>query len=220
MEKENIIAFCSKCNVQSILKSVASHTITTPENPLQAQEDPTGTPYYISVYELGVCERCDTVFLVESCYYDIPDAGVSAFQGQEILYPKEKRLILDENIPKGIKRIYSQALGSYSCGLYEPCVIMCRKTLEAICVEFEIKKGDLKSRLLLLEKNGIIDQKLLSWSDELRMIGNDAAHDMNIVIEKVDAQDAIEFLDAIMLYVFLLDKKFQDFKNRRISKNA
>ncbi|AOS82917.1 hypothetical protein BIU88_01400 [Chlorobaculum limnaeum] len=119
-----------------------------------------------------------------------------------------------------MRKIYSQAISSYNCGLYEPCVIMCRKTLEAICVEFGIKKGDLKSRLVLLEKNGIIDQKLLSWSDELRMIGNDAAHDMCVLIEKSDAQDAIDFLDAILLYVFLLDKKFQDFKNRRISKNA
>ncbi len=74
-------------------------------------------------------------------------------------------------------------------------------------------------RLESLRKNGHIDQKLLTWADELRLIGNDAAHDLDIVIEQVDAQDALEFVEAILMYAFSLTLKFEEFKKRRASKS-
>ncbi len=70
-----------------------------------------------------------------------------------------------------------------------------------------------------LQRTGQIDQKLMTWADELRLIGNDAAHDLDIVIEKVDAQDALDFVEAILMYAFSLTRKFEEFKNRRALKS-
>jgi hypothetical protein len=67
---------------------------------------------------------------------------------------------------------------------------MCRKYLEALFQELGATKDNLKERLVALRERGHIDQKLLAWADELRLIGNDAAHDLNVVIEQVDARDA------------------------------
>ena len=69
-----------------------------------------------------------------------------------------------------------------------------------------------------MRTNGHSDQKLLTWADELRLIGNDAAHDLDIVIDQIDAQNALEFVEAILMYVFSPTRKFEEFKNRRVSK--
>jgi hypothetical protein len=124
-----------------------------------------------------------------------------------------------DGMPETASRVYAAAARSYQVGLYEPCVIMCRKCIEALCQELGATKGNLKQRLENLQTNGHIDQKLLTWADELRLIGNDAAHDLNIVIEQVDAQNALEFVEAILMYVFSLTRKFEEFKNRRASKS-
>jgi len=62
-----------------------------------------------------------------------------------------------------------------------------------LCRELGATKGNLKDRLVELGEVGQIDQKLLAWADELRLIGNDAAHDLDVMIERVDARDALDF---------------------------
>ena len=42
--------------------------------------------------------------------------------------------------------------------------------------------------------------------------------DLDIVIDQIDAQNALEFVEAILMYVFSLTRKFEEFKNRRVSK--
>lgn len=107
-------------------------------------------------------------------------------------------------MPETASWAYTAAARSFQVGLYEPCVIMCRKCIEGLCQELGATKGNLKQRIGNLQKNGHIDQKLLTWADELRLIGNDAAHDLDIVIERVDAQNALEFVEAILMCAFSL----------------
>jgi len=221
MTEENEIktfdVFCNRCNLQTTARVVAAHVKTTPVNPHEALTDPVDTPYYVTVYAIALCSKCDTVFLVESEFYEIP-GEVCAPQGVSVLYPTDRNISTD-GMPETASRAYAAAARSYQVGLYEPCVIMCRKCIEALCQELGATKGNLKQRLEDLRKNGHIDQKLLTWADELRLIGNDAAHDLDIVIEQVDAQNALEFVEAILMYAFSLTRKFEEFKKRRASKS-
>ena len=120
-----------------------------------------------------------------------------------------------EGIPPIVGRAYSNAVRSFDVGLYEPCVIMSRKCIEAVCKELGATKGNLKQRLSALGDDGKIDQNLLAWADQLRLIGNDAAHDLEIVIEQIDARDALDFVEAILMYVFTLNRRFEEFLERR-----
>jgi len=209
--------FCRQCNLQSEARVVATYTKTTPANPGEAAVDPVDTPYYVTEYALALCGKCEAVFLKESDFYEIP-GDVWAPQGETILYPADHNFSMD-GMPECIARAYSTAARSYQAGLYEPCVIMCRKCIEALCKELGATKGNLKDRLAGLQRTGQIDQKLLTWADELRLIGNDAAHDHDIEIEQVDAQDALDFVEAILMYAFSLTRKFDEFKNRRALKS-
>ncbi len=189
---------------------VATYVKRTPENPLA---DPDDTPYRVFEYATAACGRCESVFLVEREHYEVP-GEFSAPQGERVLYPTARQF-LTEGMPTSVARSYSAAADSLTRGLYEPCVIMCRKCLEALCREQGATKGSLKERLVQLGEAGQIDQKLLVWADELRLIGNDAAHDLDVVIEQVDARDALDFVEAILMYAFSLNRKFEEFQKRR-----
>ncbi len=164
-------------------------------------------------YATAVCIRCKSVFFLESESYEVP-GDFSAPQGERVLYPTSRQISTD-GVPASVARAYSTAADAFVRGLYEPCVIMCRKCLEALCRELRATKGNLKERLVALRDAGQIDQKLLAWADELRLIGNDAAHDLDVVIEQADARDSLHFVEAILMYVFSLSRRFEELKNRR-----
>ena len=215
-EMKTFDVFCNRCNLQTTARVVATHVKTSPINEQVALTDPLDTPYYTTEYAIALCCKCEMVFLVESEFYEIP-GEVCAPQGLSVLYPSDRNVSTD-SMPETASRVYADAARSYQVGLYEPCVIMCRKCIEALCQELGAKKGNLKERLAKLQKSGHIDQKLLTWADELRLIGNDAAHDLEITIEQVDALNALEFVEAILMYAFSLTRKFEEFKKRRASK--
>ena len=212
-EIRTIDVFCENCNVRVAARIVATHVKSTPHDVGTSFTDPADAHYDVFEYAIAVCGRCESVFLVELTSYEIP-GEVSAPQGERVLYPTSRQ-ISTEGMPASIARAYSTAARAFRVGLHEPCVIMCRKCLEALCEELGATKGNLKERLVTLRERGHIDQKLLAWADELRLIGNDAAHDLNVIMEQVDARDALEFVEAILMYAFSLNRRFEEFKNRR-----
>ena len=213
-ESRTIDAFCTDCNVQVAARVVATHGKSTPQSGFEmiTTDDPTSVPYDVVEYAIAVCGRCELVFLVESTCVEIE--GISMPPGERVLYPSSRRISMD-GVPATVVRAYSNAARSFSVGLYEPCVIMSRKCIEAVCEELGATKGNLKERLSILGENGKIDQNLLAWANQLRLIGNDAAHDLKIVIEQIDARDALDFVEAILMYVFTLNRRFEEFLERR-----
>jgi hypothetical protein len=95
---------------------------------------------------------------------------------------------------------------------------MCRKCLEALCHEHGFSSGSLKTKLFGLKEQGIIDAKLHKWTDGLRLVANDAAHEFEARVHSHDAKDALEFIEAIISYVFLLGKRFEVFESRQRKK--
>jgi uncharacterized protein DUF4145 len=215
-EARTIDLFCESCNVQTAARVVATHVKSTIRD--SALGDPADAHYDVVEYAIAVCGRCESVFLVESTFYEIPGEMISAPQGERILYPISRQITMD-NVPAAAARAYLSAARSFTVGLYEPCVIMCRKCLEAVCQELGATRGNFKQRLVALQDQGQIDQKLLTWADELRLVGNDAAHDLEVVIEQLDAQDALDFVEAILMYTFSLNRRFEEFKARRVAKH-
>jgi hypothetical protein len=48
-----------------------------------------------------------------------------------------------------------------------------------------------------------------------RLVGNEAAHDVEAAVTADDARDILEFTEALLMYVFTLDTKFRSFAERR-----
>ncbi len=207
--------YCPTCNMQVELIEKGSYTRSRPADESVIEPyDPTDIPWIHEEYVLCNCPKCETAFLLKHEWYEVPAVSETVLSEPVILYPSSSRLPIS-SLPNTIAKPYNNAVRSYEVGLYESCVIMCRKCLEALCHEYDIKKGNLKAKLTALKEIGLIDSKLHSWTDGLRLIGNDAAHEIDIQIDQQDAKDALEFVEAAISYIFLLSKKFQDFQTRR-----
>ena len=210
-KKRTIDVYCQSCNLLVAATKVASY-----EQSFRKfhNSDPVNDFYDDIEYVLVVCGRCKSVSLVQLKNINVAGEFLAP-QEERALYPTNKRLSTDD-LPTSISSSYLDAARSFQVGLYEPCVIMCRKCLEALCLERNGNLGrNLKQKLKLLFESGQIDQKLFEWADQLRLIGNDAAHDLDVRIEQDDAKDAFEFLEAILIYTFMLNRRFEDFKARR-----
>ena len=215
---ETISLFCVPCNAQIEAQVIAQHTYTELA-PGGDPAYPVDSLHYVTVFTFAACKRCGQPFLTEQCFNEIP-GDFSLPQDDAIqIYPQQRNIPL-ESIPGTVSRPYLAALTALRVQLYEPCVIMCRKCVEALCSERGASKGNLSQRLVRIQQDGKIDKILLTWADGLRMIGNDAAHDLNADITIADAKDAIEFVEAILLYVFVLQERFSEFQNRRLKKKS
>ena len=174
--------------------------------------------YYGMHYSVCLCRRCSQPFLVRESYYGIP-GEFETITEMTILYPVESKLPL-ESLPDTVKMAYDQALKSFRASLFEPCVLMCRKCLEAVCKTFGVKGRNLSERLTALSEANYIDDRLLNWAHAIRLLGNEAAHEIEVPVSKEDARDIIEFTEAILIYVFSLTKRFESFEARKLKPNV
>jgi len=134
--------------------------------------------------------------------------GELIFQYPPLRIPFEK-----ENIPGQILETFEEALTCHSESCYVAAAIMVRRTLEEICEERGAPGGDLKERIKNLKTKIVLPHELLEAMDELRLLGNDAAHieaKSYSQIGKEELETAIdltkEILKALYQYSTLLSK--------------
>jgi len=132
-------------------------------------------------------------------------------------WPAPARCLTADEMPENIKKDVQDSIKSYNANIYSACVVLCGRALERICVAKTSEKT-IYSGLKKLRENGIIDQRLYEWANALREQRNIGAHAGEEDVKKEDARDVLDFLIAICEYIFVLSKKFEDFKVRKASK--
>ncbi len=130
------------------------------------------------------------------------------------IYPPRDRS-LHCSVPKRIRQAFTEARICLRSKAPTAAAIMCRKTLEGVCSEHGVKSGTLAAQLKKLKENGVIEGRLFEWAEALRTIGNEAAHGVEFVVSPEDAQDTLEFTEALIEYVFTYRDKIESFKKRR-----
>ena len=212
MSERKFDLFCPRCNIMAETNVIAAGNggFTARGGAPILDED---SEYYGDTYYVTLCSRCNGPFLICQSLYGVGGEFETVTE-EKILYPNESK-IETSTIPLIIKNAYEQGLRSYSASLYEPCALMCRKCLEAICKTHGVDGKNLFERLKNLESSGTIDARLSKWSHEIRAIGNDAAHDFESQVTKEDTRDVLDFTEAILIYVYTLNSKFEEFIDRR-----
>lgn len=157
------------------------------------------------------CPDCDNPFLLQR--HGIEDHRDWDYGNATTLYPRGREL--DATVPKQVAASFNEASSCLTAEAYTACAIMCRRTLEALCAHHGVGKGTLGENLTKLKKSGVIEQRLFDWADQLRIVGNEAAHDVASVVPKMDARDLLEFTRALVEYVFTFTEAFRKFKERR-----
>jgi hypothetical protein len=121
---------------------------------------------------------------------------------------------LNWSVPGSLRAAFSEAQVCYKANAYTAAAVMCRKTIEGVCKEQGIKGRNLAEMLRKLRDRHLIDGRLYEWSEALRVIGNEAAHGVELVLAQQDAADVLAFTEAIIDYLFVFRRRFDEFKER------
>lgn len=208
--------FCTRCNI--LVDARVCLSGNAPVSDEAGQDIPDFGVDRRADYEVALCGRCNGPFLLETVSYEL-EGSYETVTSRRVLFPVQREA-QPRGLPEPIDRPYQQAVRSFQAALHEPCVIMCRKTLEALCSELGAARGTLKDRLMELVTAGKLDRRLFDWADQLRVVGNDAAHDLEVLLTADDARDSLEFVEAILASAYTLSRRFEAFKRRRQARSS
>lgn len=118
-----------------------------------------------------------------------------------------------ENIPDKVLNAFQEAIISHANNCFIASAIMLRKTLEEICADRGATGKTLYARLQDLGTKIVVPKELIEGMQELRLLGNDAAHIESNTFDEVgknEVEISIEFtkeiLKAVYQYESLLGK--------------
>src|SRR6266702_4080596 len=128
-------------------------------------------------------------------------------------FPAERIDFDTTDIPQPVVDALNEAITYRADGCFTASAIMVRKTLELLCRDRGAEGGDLKKRLQALGKKAVLPQELLDRLDELRLLGNDAAHVESQAYDQVGENEVDvgimftkEVLKAVYQYTALLQR--------------
>lgn len=128
-------------------------------------------------------------------------------------FPPQRIDFKKENIPPRIISAFEEAISCHANECFVAAAMMIRRTLEEICLDKSATGDTLKKRIEALKDKIIIPKELLEGMDDLRLLGNDAAHIESKSFEQIGKDEieiSIEFtkeiLKAVYQYSHLLSK--------------
>ena len=153
--------------------------------------------------------RCSNPVCLEAIFVELVDHGVNV----HACYPSQVITFDSTNLPEGVVKSLKEALTCHAHQCFVAAAIMIRKTLEELCTHQNVTQGNLKTKIAQLANTITLPQELLAAMDELRLLGNDAAHIESRTfteIGKTEIEVAIEFtqeiLKAVYQYQHLLER--------------
>lgn len=176
-------------------------------------------------WSLLSCPACDMPILVsqddeDARYMDGEPSG-DVWSKPVRLYPALGDRQLGSAVPEPIRMAFAEARACYTeARAYTACAIMCRKVLEGVCESHGASKGSLAQRLQQLSDSGKLDKRLFEWTDAMRLVGNEAAHDVSITVSREDASDLLDLAEAVAEYLYTIKEKFEAFHKRRAAKTG
>lgn len=148
-----------------------------------------------------------------NCHAHIFVAYDSSSKNVIVSYPTETIDFDSTDLPPSVIESFEEAIICHANQCYVASAIMVRKTLEELCKNRGATGNNLKKRLEDLRSRIVLPQELLDGLDDLRLLGNDAAHIESQEYDKVD-QDEVELaieitkevLKAVYQYSTLIGK--------------
>jgi uncharacterized protein DUF4145 len=128
-------------------------------------------------------------------------------------YPPEVIDFDSTNLPPPILATLEEAIKAHGTGCFKASALMVRRLLEELCQDKKATGSDLKARLTALSGNIVVPQELIIAADELRILGNDAAHVEAKAYDAIGPNEATlaielakELLKAVYQYSALVTK--------------
>ncbi len=172
-------------------------------------------------YRILSCPKCRKVVFDRSIYDYVPlfpngvivnhpDYEVDKVE-YETLYPKTR--LKPDSLPTPIRKEYA-SIQKIRFIDTNACAVLIGRTLEAVCILQQGKSPNLAEMIANLAKSGKIPGTLAQMADQLRIVRNYGAHFSEIEISNEEIALAIDFLDAILEYLYVAPAQVQTLKER------
>jgi Domain of unknown function (DUF4145) len=174
-------------------------------------------------YRVVRCRGCGTVAFERTSRdtESFDDQGKP--DGRQDVYPRPgDRQPMEDSITfveYHIDKIYKEALAAHNDRLPVLATMGIRALVEAICVEQGATKRNLEDKIDELVQNGTWPQSYHDALDEMRFLGNDAAHDLAAVSAK-EWTDALDAVEHVMRAIYLLPAQAERLQQRRAKREA
>jgi len=122
-------------------------------------------------------------------------------------YPPVRVSFDPSDIPEDILHTFDEALTCHSQSCYVSSAIMVRRTLEEICHAQKAEGENLRDKIKDLKSKIVLPLDLLEAMDELRLLGNDAAHIEAKTYDQISKDEldvALEFTIEILKALYQL----------------
>jgi len=140
--------------------------------------------------------------------------------GKLVTFPSLRIDFNPENLPLKIISSFNESIICHAEGCYTAAAIMVRRTLEEICENKGSKGNTLKQRIKGLRSKVVLPEELFHAMDELRLLGNDAAHIESKEYEQIGKDEvavAIELTKEIFKSVYQMDNLLSKLKKLKKS---
>jgi uncharacterized protein DUF4145 len=123
----------------------------------------------------------------------------------DTLWPAVPEPEIPESLPPNVERIYLQAERNFPvAGNEEAAGTMYRKALDVgLKIIDPSVTGVLKARIAALVKQNKLTPSLGEWADQIRLLGNDTAHDED-ALTRAEITALRSFSDLVLRYLFTL----------------
>jgi hypothetical protein len=120
-------------------------------------------------------------------------------------YPTERLDFDATNVPQAVAAAFEEAVSCHANQCFIASAMMVRKTLEELCADRGAKGDNLQERIKALGNVVVLPKELLQGVDDLRLLGNAAAHIesreyANVGREEVEV--GIEFTKEVLKAVY------------------
>jgi hypothetical protein len=168
-----------------------------------------GTFENLGVQDIQLTSAQPNIFLgLRRCpNVDCRSALFVVHSGAKIIksFPPETIDFDSTNIPAGVVGTFEEAIKCHANQCFIAAAIMVRKTLEELCRDRQAAGGNLKERIRALGTKIVLPQELLDGLDDLRLLGNDAAHIESQEYGKIgkdEVEVGMEFTKEVLKAVF------------------
>lgn len=121
------------------------------------------------------------------------------------VWPKLEKKESPKHIPVNVERFLQQGFINFKAQHFDAAGAMARKALEAALVAHSpnLADGSLYQRINKLKENGVLTESLADWAHNVRLLGNDAVHDLEPA-DPVDVNQALQLAEYLLIYLFTL----------------
>lgn len=229
-EEQTMSVLCATCGHRS-----THHRILYEQGKDIYEDEPPCPPDHIEYHRLVECMGCKTIKYVTSnsayenddippwermetdlrIYPDAPGANqqrVPAINQDQLMGDDGKLLI-----PVSVWKMYKETIDALNANIRTLAGGGLRATVEAICLDKNIRNGNLQNKIDELVKQKLLTPSQAELLHEERYLGNAALHELETPPAQ-DIEDGLRIVEGLITTIYILPSKAKRLKKRREAK--